>query len=198
MPVTLLQSDARPTHGAARRAARAGPLVAAPGGAAGVSGLLGRVRLLPSRAANWAALLGFWRRLGATRILTTLRRMEDEYGHQRSMATNSSVWRTGEPIPWITFPAVEYLVQFDYADCDVFEFGGGNSTKFWSARARSVTTVEDDPSWFKQLEESKAANQTLIFAPDKDAYAASILAQGREFDVVSVDGRRGWPARRTR
>src|SRR5688572_21206107 len=80
------------------------------GGAAGGSGLLGRVRLLPSRAANWAALLGFWRRLGASRILTTLRRMEDEYGHQRSAATNSSVWRSGEPIPWITFPAVEYLV----------------------------------------------------------------------------------------
>jgi hypothetical protein len=140
------------------------------------------------RAQTWGALIGYWRKAGATRMMSLLKITEHDFGHQRSWESNSSVNARGEPIPWITYPALEYLSQFDYGDSEVFEYGGGNSTKWWASRAKWVTTVEDDARWFGELERAVRPNQTLFLEREPAAYAEAVLRQDKKYDVISIDG----------
>src|SRR5215213_3851569 len=62
--------------------------------------------------------------------------LEFRYGRFRSAGAGRSIDGHGTPIPWYSYPAIEYLKQLDFRDRTVFEFGSGNSTLFWAARAR--------------------------------------------------------------
>ena len=117
------------------------------------------------------------------------------YGHVRTVRTASAVDANGDPVPWYTYPAIEYLKQFDFTRKSVFEYGSGNSTLFWAARAASVTSVEDDEGWYATTRPRVPANCHLIFEPDLQRYIDTIAAQADSFDIIVVDG----PARgRTR
>ena len=74
---------------------------------------------------------------------------QQEFGIERSIDEEVCEDRDGNPIPWYTYPAIEYLAQFDYSDKKIFEYGCGNSSLFWAARAESVTSIEDNPEWFE-------------------------------------------------
>jgi hypothetical protein len=101
----------------------------------------------------------------------------------------------GAPVPWYTYPAIEYLKQFDFTSKAVFEYGSGNSTLFWAARAASVTSVEDDERWYAINRHRVPANCRLVFEPDLRRYTDTIAAHPGGFDIIVVDG----PARgRTR
>lgn len=64
--------------------------------------------------------------------------LASQYGQWRSARERMAVDTLGTAIPWYTYPAIEYLKSFDFKECDVFEFGSGNSSLYWSSRARSV------------------------------------------------------------
>lgn len=72
-----------------------------------------------------------------------------EYAIERTIDEKVCIDKDGNPIPWYTYPAIEYLSQFDYGDKKVFEFGCGNSSLFWAVRAQEVISIEDNPSWFE-------------------------------------------------
>lgn len=57
--------------------------------------------------------------------------IQHEYGYDLSARTNSCVDADGDPIPWYTYPAIEYLAGLSFTGKDVWEYGCGNSTK-WS------------------------------------------------------------------
>jgi precorrin-6B methylase 2 len=111
-----------------------------------------------------------------------------EQGQWRSIRTNSSVDRHGQPLPWYTYPAIEYLDTLDFSACDIFEYGSGNSSRYWAVRARSVTSVEDNPQWHDQVRANALPNQALMLRTEPGAYAAAIAAGGRRYDVVVIDG----------
>jgi hypothetical protein len=92
--------------------------------------------------------------------------LDEDMGHHRSRRTGAPVTRTGEPVPWYTYPAIEYLQQLDFRDRRVFEWGSGNSSLFWARVAGRVTSVEDDTDWFERVNIAKRPNQTLRLATD--------------------------------
>ena len=117
------------------------------------------------------------------------------YGHLRSVRTRSSVDANGQPIPWYTYPAIEFLQQLDLSDRTVFEYGSGNSTKFWAARAARVVTIEDDEQWSEKLRSEIPRNCVLLLEQDLREFVNSIHRYPEGFDIIVVDG----PARgRTR
>ena len=109
------------------------------------------------------------------------------HGQLNTFRTNRPVNPRGEPIPWITYPAFEFLSQFDYAQSTVFEFGSGNSTLFWAERALSVTSVETDRDWFEALQRNIPSNVQLSYFDDADQFANSIMTVHQVFDVVVID-----------
>lgn len=110
------------------------------------------------------------------------------YGHLRSVRSLSAVDAADQPMPWYTYPAIEYLKQFDFAEARVFEYGSGNSTLFWANRAASVVSVEDDEQWYEPTLAKLRSNCTLILEPDLQRYVDVIRRYPDGFDIVIVDG----------
>lgn len=92
-----------------------------------------------------------------------------------------------DPIPWITYPALEYLNQFDFSEKNVFEFGAGNSTLFWAGKANRVVSVETDPQWFDWLNQDLPPNVQLSCADDAEGMIDSIRSCDIVFDVIVID-----------
>lgn len=106
-------------------------------------------------------------------------------GWLRSRKEKRSVDAHGEPIPWITYPAIRFLEQRVQKSFKVFEFGSGLSTLWWAKRVSSVDSVEHDRQWLDRIAPGLPANASLKFA-DGDEYIRS--AQGDQYDIIVVDG----------
>lgn len=118
-----------------------------------------------------------------------------DYGHLRSVRLNRAVDAAGDPIPWYTYPAIEFLSQIDFRNASVFEYGSGMSTLFWTRVAADVTSVEDDEQWHETVVRRLPPNGQVILEPDLAEFPHVIHRSGRTYDVIVVDG----PARgRTR
>ncbi len=111
-----------------------------------------------------------------------------DHGQWRSMKCQMVIDSNGISIPWYTYPSIEYLNSFDFTCCDVFEFGSGSSSLYWARRARSVVSIEDDPTWFKRANQTLGPNQTLLYRPDEKGYVMALADQDRLFDIIVVDG----------
>lgn len=111
-----------------------------------------------------------------------------KYGQYRTLRTGSSVNRDGDPIPWYTYPAIEFLNQFDFSHFNAFEYGSGNSSKYWANRCNSVISVEHDPEWFAEVNQSLGPNQSLILAEEKEDYVQAITRQQQTFELIVIDG----------
>ena len=66
----------------------------------------------------------------------------EEFAIERSIDEKVCLDKNDNPIPWYTYPAIEYLSQFDYTDKQIFEFGCGFSSLFWAKRAEKVISIE--------------------------------------------------------
>ena len=129
---------------------------------------------------NW------WKRIEALR--KAYRILNLDYGYFRSVVTETCADAHGQPIPWYTYPSIEYLSQFDFSAKRVFEYGSGQSTLFWASRAKNVHSVEHNPSWYHKLSPSTPANCTLVLRPDPAEYCRAILEFPEKFDVIVIDG----------
>ncbi|MHB8464490.1 MAG: O-methyltransferase [Acidimicrobiales bacterium] len=117
-----------------------------------------------------------------------MKRILIDHGYLRAARDGLSVDRTGSPVPWYTFPAVEFLSGLDFSGRRVFEYGSGGSTLWWAARAGEVVAVENDPGWYERVRPQLDSQRvTYVLATERDPYVNAIAAQG-EFDVVVVDG----------
>jgi hypothetical protein len=114
-----------------------------------------------------------------------LHRYAREYGLWRSRLEQRVVDKDGRPVPWYTYAAIEYLDSLDWSDRTVFEYGCGQSTHWWAERAKSVTAVEHNADWYRQVTETAPGNVTLLL--ETDDYVQAIASRG-SFDVIIIDG----------
>ncbi len=112
-------------------------------------------------------------------------------GWFRSFRRGESVDATGNPIPWYSYPAIEFLRGRVRPELSVFEYGTGNSTLWWASRAREVFAVEHDEAWFRKMQPKVPPNVTLRHVPlaPTGEYARSLLRAGQPFNLVVIDGR---------
>jgi hypothetical protein len=139
-----------------------------------LSGLL-QHRLAKGTIAGTRALQILWRR----------------HGFLRSAFAQRCIDADDRPLPWFTYPAIEYLEQLDLRDRTVFEYGSGQSTLFWAARAKRVVSVEHNPDWhafvsarLRQL----GGSSEIILEPDYDRYIRAIARSNDLYDVICIDG----------
>ena len=112
---------------------------------------------------------------------------EQTYGHYASARTMESVGRDGEPLPWYTYPAIQWLSQLRFDGINVLEFGSGNSTRWWASKAASVLAIEDDPVWHAKIAPALPANVEYRLVRGGPA-EYSAVATGRTYGVVVIDG----------
>lgn len=114
-----------------------------------------------------------------------------ESGWIASRRSRQSVDRGGNPIPWITYPALDFMTPRVGAGMTVFEFGSGNSTLWWSQRVAHVMAVEHDAVWASKVAETLPSNASVSHVPLESGgdYCHHAQASGRRFDVIVVDGR---------
>jgi hypothetical protein len=95
----------------------------------------------------------------------------------------------GLPLPWYTYPAIEFIKQLDLSQKLIFEYGSGNSTLFWSSIARKVTSVEGNQEWYQKLNNQIKLlnNAELILKADKESYINEIKNH-QKFDIIIIDG----------
>ncbi len=110
------------------------------------------------------------------------------YGQYKSIKNSSSINEKDETIPWYTYPAIEFLNQFDFSDKKVFEFGLGNSSLYWSERSLSLISIEHDYGWFNKMNDNIRSNQRLFLKKNKDEYVKSINTFETKFDIIIIDG----------
>ena len=120
-------------------------------------------------------------------------------GWQRSASGVALVDSDGTPLPWLTYPAVDFLAQMRLSRMRVLEFGAGASTPWLGRRVDYLLSVEDDAQWFGRVERPERGD--LVFkACTGDWYDTELpcgyVSAGdalAPWDLVIVDGK----ARRT-
>jgi hypothetical protein len=122
------------------------------------------------------------------RLSRACRTLAFDQGLLNSMIRGQAVDRAGEAIPWYTFPATEFLTQLDFSAKAVFEYGCGNSTLFWSRRARRVVSVEHEREWSEYMRRSVPQNCDVVFEPVPSEYVAAVHRGNERYDVIVIDG----------
>lgn len=115
-------------------------------------------------------------------------------GHFRSSLARRSMARDGTPVPWYTYPAIAFIAARDFRNRDILEFGGGQSTFWWAARARSVTVIEADAGWCKTIRGKAPENTHVLHVPASnrelaiDVVVAYLRSCQTKYDVIVIDG----------
>lgn len=96
--------------------------------------------------------------------------------------------REGKPIPWYTYPAIEYIKQLDLSEKRVFEYGSGHSTIFWSSRCKTLTSVEHDELWFRRIRDQLPEKVSYHLRQSTEDYVNVIEEDDKHFDIIIIDG----------
>ena len=112
-------------------------------------------------------------------------------GWFRSFNEQRAIDRAGRSLPYITYPAIEFLLRRVRPDMSVFEFGSGASTLWWAARVASVISCEHNAEWYRAVSANAPRNVTIMYHPLEygGAYAKAVGEFQDRFDIVSIDGR---------
>jgi len=124
-------------------------------------------------------------------ILSTLKNykiLSVDYGQYQTMKHWDCIDKYKDPIPWYSYPAIEFLKQLDFSQKRIFEYGSGNSTLFWAKRSKEVYVVEDDKAWYDKIKAKVPENVTYQYADNIEAYTTAIQQYPGKFDIIIIDG----------
>jgi hypothetical protein len=142
-------------------------------------------KILPSPLSRWIRSL-------CTAIITPVR-FSLATGHFRSSLKNVSVNKKGEFIPWYSYPAIDFIVNKDFSDKRILEFGAGQSSLWWGGKAKYIKSFEEDLAWFTKLKSKTPSNIELVYAnlePMENCLKVinDSLYNNPKYDVIIIDG----------
>ena len=111
------------------------------------------------------------------------------YGYNKTLQQQKPIDASGAAIPWYTYPAMEFIEQFDFSEKKIFEWGSGNSSVYFSKKAAQVISIEHDTQWYNIVSARLQSNQQLQHI-DLEQYPAAIETFSEQFDVIVIDGQR--------
>lgn len=124
-----------------------------------------------------------------TSIFSTKIQYLKEKGWYESVKSLHSVDSKKLPIPWFSYPFLDFITTRFSKKMKVFEYGAGNSTIWWSNFAEEVVSCEHDKFWVEKLK--PLPTNVKIFHKDLDSgYEQFIENYKNYFDVIVIDGRK--------
>lgn len=137
------------------------------------------------RALMPLAGMNFDERIALSRLLPYMR----ESGWLKSIQTRQAVDENSNPVPWISYAAINFLSGRVRREFEIFEYGSGNSTLWWEKNAGRVVSCEHDEVWYSQLKDKIPEGVTYVHEPlENGRYPSSIKNHG-SFDIIMIDGR---------
>lgn len=114
-------------------------------------------------------------------------------GHLKSSLKMKAVNKSGSPLPWFTYPAIDFLNARDLSGLSILEFGGGQSSLFWAGKSKSVLTFEDDEVWAAEIKAKAPENLEVVLLLSKDNLQASsvrktLQERNNKYSVIIIDG----------
>ncbi|MGB7316259.1 MAG: hypothetical protein WA939_25265 [Nodosilinea sp.] len=117
--------------------------------------------------------------------------LKEKYGYKHAKVSQKPVDANHEPLPWFTYPAIEYLAQLDLSSKTIFEWGSGNSSLFLAKRCKQITSVESNKEWYEYCSQELLSNQKILFREESE-FAEAIDESLSKFDLIIIDSlRRG-------
>jgi hypothetical protein len=97
---------------------------------------------------------------------------------------------SGQPLPWYTYPAIAFLEERAPDRVNVFEYGAGFSTLWWSTRSRRVVSCEHDNGWLEAIRPRLPENAEARWCrqDENGEYCRSVLTAAMRFEIVVIDG----------
>jgi len=89
-------------------------------------------------------------------------------------------------VPWITYSATMMLMRLIRPDFKVFEFGCGESTKWWCERVSEVVSVEHNLDWATKIQSSTSARvmyRTMNYPTDHASIIEEFFQKNYELPV---------------
>ncbi len=114
------------------------------------------------------------------------RRLADR-GHSKS-ALGLPVDGDGKPVPWYTYPLLDYLDTLDTDGWTVVEFGAGHSTLYWARRAEKVISHETEADWLVKIKPTLPANVRLVLTHATQEIETSLHEIEETPELVVIDG----------
>ncbi|WP_138477343.1 FkbM family methyltransferase [Dyadobacter bucti] len=111
-----------------------------------------------------------------------------QYGWFRSFHTKQSIDINGDPLPWYTYPFILFLKPRIKSHFEVFEYGSGNSTRWYAGQVKHITAVEHDSDWIRQISSKLPANAKILEKPLGDSYVKSVQSTGELYHIIAVAG----------
>lgn len=147
-----------------------------------------RISYIADQLRKTIKIYSYCKKIGLDNLLWLVETVEVDYGHFLSYEQKMCVDQNGNPIPWYTYPAIEYLSQLDFSDKVVYEYGAGNSSIFWARKAKNVISIENDQEWYLKIKSKQELNQKISFYENENDYINSLLKTQQKYDLIIVDG----------
>lgn len=112
--------------------------------------------------------------------------LEIQYGHSKSKIIGESIDAQENPIPWFTYPAIDYINQIDLRDKNMLEWGSGNSSRYFADKVQQLYSVEHNKDWYKKILNLKLKNHTIQHAENN--YVEEPVQFSTLFDLILIDG----------
>jgi hypothetical protein len=111
-----------------------------------------------------------------------------DYGQYSSIKNWDCKDCEDQPIPWYTYPAVEYLKTFNLTGVKVLEYGSGNSSLFYLNEGASVTSIEDDKKWFEKISLMADHFKNFGYIHEKESNSYVMREEADFAEIVVIDG----------
>ncbi|HWD90004.1 MAG TPA: hypothetical protein VG367_17880 [Mucilaginibacter sp.] len=113
-----------------------------------------------------------------------------DIGWTNSIITGNVVDASNNPLPWATYPFIQFVGERLKSTHDVFEFGSGNSTLFYAKKVGSVTSVDHDLFWYDKIKNSMPSNVNLFYCEfsEDGNYCNYVSKTNKLYDMIIVDG----------
>lgn len=112
-------------------------------------------------------------------------------GYFKSVDQKQPVDINGQPIPWMSYPMIQFLQDRLTPEHTLVEYGSGYSTLFFSRYVGKVDAVEHNREWYERISKRVPGNANVDFinAEDRQEYVGYVEKRNAYADVVVVDGR---------
>lgn len=146
------------------------------------------IRKIVGKVMLYVKILLLTYRVSAKKMYQLLEIIEKRYGHQRSFKKGLPIDINDNPLPWYTYPAIDYLNEINWQNKVVFEYSCGNGSLYWADRCKKIISIESDRAWYERISSAKRKNQIIELEETAEQYVKKINDYDNKFDVIIIDG----------